>query len=387
VSCVSTALRVHRAVAEVERACTRAHTADELLEVLAGALHRAVPHDGAAWFALDPVTLLATAPSRVEGLDGGLCDMFWHLEFHEQDPLAFADLARGEGTAGLQLSLDARPSRSMRYRDLLQPQGYDDELRSVFRTGGSTWGVVDLFRERARPAFDGEDVAVLKAISDAVATALRSYVRKTSPWLGQPSSPGLLVIDHDGRIMSTNAEAVAWLRELWPTFAETDSPDITSRHLLELCDRAADATTPLLALVARARAVTEGRERTPARLRLRDRRGRWLVIHASSLTGLGGAAGGSVAVVIEAAKSAEVAPIIIEAYSLTQRERDVLGAIARGGSTAEIAAELFLSPHTVRDYVKTVFEKLGVSSRSELVARLFGEHYSDRLHETMLHID
>ena len=92
------------------------------------------------------------------------------------------------------------------------------------------------------------------------------------------------------------------------------------------------------------------------------------------------------AIVIEAAKSAEIAPIIIEAYSLTPRERDVLGAIARGGSTAEIAAELFLSPHTVRDYVKTVFEKVGVSSRSELVARLFGEHYADPLHATMVDV-
>ena len=84
---------------------------------------------------------------------------------------------------------------------------------------------------------------------------------------------------------------------------------------------------------------------------------------------------------------AEIAPIIIESYSLTPREREVLGAIARGGSTNEIAAELFLSPHTVRDHVKTVFEKVGVSSRGELVAKLFGEHYSDRMHETMVHLD
>jgi hypothetical protein len=34
--------------------------------------------------------------------------------------------------------------------------------------------------------------------------------------------------------------------------------------------------------------------------------------------------------------------------------------------------------------VKTVFEKVGVSSRNELVARLFGEHYSDPLHATMI---
>jgi DNA-binding CsgD family transcriptional regulator len=72
---------------------------------------------------------------------------------------------------------------------------------------------------------------------------------------------------------------------------------------------------------------------------------------------------------------------------LTARERDVLGAIARGRSTAEIAAELFLSPHTVRDHVKTVFEKFSVSSRSELVAELYGEHHADRFHDTMVHVD
>jgi DNA-binding CsgD family transcriptional regulator len=132
--------------------------------------------------------------------------------------------------------------------------------------------------------------------------------------------------------------------------------------------------------------VAKGRERTPARLRLRDRRGRWLVLHASALAGPGTAPGDAVAVVIEAAKSAEVAPIIIEAFGLTGREREVLSALARGCSTAEIAGELFLSPHTVRDYVKTVFEKVGVSSRGELVARLFGEHYSDPLHRTMVDV-
>jgi hypothetical protein len=52
-------------------------------------------------------------------------------------------------------------------------------------------------------------------------------------------------------------------------------------------------------------------------------------------------------------------------------------AVARGGGdgTAEIADELFLSAHTVRDHVKAIFAKVGVSSRGELVARLFAEHY------------
>jgi DNA-binding NarL/FixJ family response regulator len=84
--------------------------------------------------------------------------------------------------------------------------------------------------------------------------------------------------------------------------------------------------------------------------------------------------------IIEPAKSADVAPLIVEAYGLTGRELEVTRAIARGLSTAEIAAELYLSPHTVRDHVKALFEKVGVSSRGELVHRVFAEHYATVSH-------
>jgi DNA-binding CsgD family transcriptional regulator len=71
----------------------------------------------------------------------------------------------------------------------------------------------------------------------------------------------------------------------------------------------------------------------------------------------------------------------VEAYGLTQRELDVTRAIARGLGTAEMAKHLFISQHTVRDHVKSVFEKTGVSSRGELVAKVFADHYSPILAE------
>ena len=110
------------------------------------------------------------------------------------------------------------------------------------------------------------------------------------------------------------------------------------------------------------------------------------MFHGSCLASDDDSAPESVAIVIEPAKSSEIAPIIIEAYSLTTRERDVVGAIARGDSTQEIANRLFLSPHTVRDHIKTVFEKVDVSSRAELVAKLFAEHYEARAHAGVAHI-
>jgi DNA-binding NarL/FixJ family response regulator len=48
---------------------------------------------------------------------------------------------------------------------------------------------------------------------------------------------------------------------------------------------------------------------------------------------------------------------------------------ARGASTADIAGELFLSTHTVRDHVKAIFAMVGVTSRGELVAKLFPDWY------------
>jgi len=53
---------------------------------------------------------------------------------------------------------------------------------------------------------------------------------------------------------------------------------------------------------------------------------------------------------------------------LSERESEVLRLIADGLSAPEIAAQLFISPSTVRTHVKNLFEKLGVSDRAAAVA-------------------
>ena len=55
---------------------------------------------------------------------------------------------------------------------------------------------------------------------------------------------------------------------------------------------------------------------------------------------------------------------------LTQRELQVLRAIADGASTSEIGTRLRLSTNTVRSYIKTILSKLGVHSRLEAVTLL-----------------
>ena len=62
----------------------------------------------------------------------------------------------------------------------------------------------------------------------------------------------------------------------------------------------------------------------------------------------------------------------------------LLAICARRPST--IAAELGLSSHTVRDHVKAIFDKAGVSSRGELVARLFSEHLLSGFERAARHV-
>jgi pimeloyl-ACP methyl ester carboxylesterase/DNA-binding CsgD family transcriptional regulator len=56
--------------------------------------------------------------------------------------------------------------------------------------------------------------------------------------------------------------------------------------------------------------------------------------------------------------------------TLTARERDILAGLVAGHSNAQIAAALFISDKTVRNCLTRIFEKLGVSSRTQAMARL-----------------
>jgi DNA-binding CsgD family transcriptional regulator len=63
------------------------------------------------------------------------------------------------------------------------------------------------------------------------------------------------------------------------------------------------------------------------------------------------------------------------AYGLTFRERQLLQRVIVGTPSSVIAAQLHISANTVQDHLKSIFDKVGVRTRGQLVARLLGEHY------------
>jgi DNA-binding NarL/FixJ family response regulator len=55
------------------------------------------------------------------------------------------------------------------------------------------------------------------------------------------------------------------------------------------------------------------------------------------------------------------------AEGLTDRESEILALITQGKSNAEVAMLTFLSPNTVKSYIRTIYRKIGVASRTQAV--------------------
>jgi DNA-binding CsgD family transcriptional regulator len=359
-----------RAAARIEALCGAGLPAQDLIGGVADEIRDAISADSLFVAATDPDTLLGIGAGVVHDMPDTVCAPFWAYEFEVPDFNKFADLARGpQQVADLHAATGGRPQRSARWRELRGLMPADAELRATFNAGGRSWGVMHANREGAAGFTDAE-IGFMGTIAPLVGRGLRVAL------ISQPADglvsrgPGMAILDGDNRLVSATPEAVEWFDE------------IASIRRLHEPRMGIDVPSEVVvaAQVARARAADPDAAAGPcaARARTRTRTGGWLLIHASCLRGADGLPGHT-AVVVEPAKASEVAPLIVEAYQLTAREVDVTRALARGLATAEIARELHLSRYTVQDHLKSVYEKVGVSSRGELVAKMFADHYHDRL--------
>jgi DNA-binding CsgD family transcriptional regulator len=240
--------------------------------------------------------------------------------------------------------------------------GYTDELRVVFRDRGQVWGGAALFRDGATGSFDADEVEFMASLSSIMSVGLRAGL--LTRYAGSPSSatvgPAVLIVGADGAVQQVSAGAEARLAEL-----------LGSANAL-------DAAGIITSLVGAARRYAAGEAQLPPRCRVRSRSGMWLVLHATPLSPRGDTYG-DVVVTIDEARPPEIVPLVVAAFDLTQRERDVTQLVLQGVDTKEIAATLHVSTYTVQDHLKSVFEKADVRSRRELIARIYFDQYVPRM--------
>ena len=353
-----------RAALKIIRLSRQGLDAVSLWRACTPVIAEAVPHyQTPCCYTVDPASRLITSHFQ-EGLVEFPAE--WAAEEYATDDVNhIADVARSAaGISTLHQATNGDPSRSRRWHVNLAFGG-DQEMIAALRTReGLLWGALGLYREPDRPLFDAEEMAFVQTISPALADGVRRALL-----VGEASdpetadAPGMVVLDENWRPESLSPGVERWL---------TDLPD-GAWHAGRL-------PSSVLAVAGRAargvRGPTDPAEVAVARVLTRS--GTWVVLHGVPLAQTGPL---RVAVIVEPAHPARIAPLLMSAYGLTAREQELTRLVLQGFSTAEIAERLVISVHTVQQHLKSVFDKTGVRSRRELVTKIFLAHYEPRLRD------
>lgn len=323
-------------------------------------LQKVLPFDGFCFTRVDPQTLLSTGAITAQGVEA-LHDALFKSEYLQEDFNPYEALIRQKNkAAALGLATGGELGKSARYTDVLEPAGFGDELRAVFVSDGACWGYLTLFRHKGSPLFQEQDVSF---VSSLVPSAAR-FLRRSSlalPIRVRPegkSGTGIMVLSDQLQPISFNPAAEGWMKEL---------------RRLEQIDEAT-LPRPVRAVCMRALAGTAPDRDEESQVCMGLPGPTYLSLRASKL--IGPEQSVQLAVWFEEAAPAQVLPLVMDAYALTIREKQIVEQIRQGLSTKEIAAALHISSYTVQDHLKSIFFKTGVSSRRELVGQRFNLYSS-----------
>jgi DNA-binding CsgD family transcriptional regulator len=345
-------------VDEVERLGTRALPYAELHREITDRLRQVMAIDAACWHGLDPANVLMTTANPVELFANGFltpetepiaAGAVLASEYQRDDVNSFTSLAkRRRPSAILSESTRGRPERSARYNDFLEPFGLPYEMRTAMVTRGRAWGCVIFHRTEASGDFGPEDAALMGRLSRPIAEALRNTLRVDAARRAGPRAPGMILLD------------------------ATDGVDLATPGVDEMLDLLSSADPiargiPSCVLIIAAQTRAAGKKgRQPEPLHVPTAKG-WITLHGSLPEG----PTGRVAVILQGTPEDQAAPLRLEAFALSRREREVATLVAQGLDTAAIAERLFISPWTVQDHCKAIFEKTGTRTRRELRAQVF----------------
>jgi DNA-binding CsgD family transcriptional regulator len=310
----------------------------EFLYEVSARVRRVVPHVMSSWMTLDPDTMLLSGTILTDKPAAMLQDLLRN-ELLVPDVQKMAELARRPSPVAALSELDAATAAgSARLQLIHRPAGIGDELRAMLRARGSSWGAAMLYRESGSRNFGARERAFMADIAAEIGEGLRrSLSRRPDPGAAV-LVPGAVAFGAAGSMISSTVEA-SRMMALMP----------------------GDATTTL-SCVAISASQGDGAR---ARVYLAD--GRWLLLHGGRMLGAPDEPA-RVTVTLMPAPRTDVTSMLMRLHGLSAREREVAELLMLGPPTRTIAAWLHISPHTLRDHVKSIFGKVGARSRSELMA-------------------
>jgi DNA-binding CsgD family transcriptional regulator len=280
------------------------------------------------WIGSDPDALVALSGIAEHDYGPGVARAL-ELEYSGSDFAAMDVVARRATPSG---SLSAETAgdlaQSPRWDEVLRPVGIGDEAVVACRDAFGCWGWIKAYRDSGDRAFEDADLDLLADVASCLGSVVRRHLMEgRGDRAGEPSTPGVIVLDSDLSPVSRTAGAQAWIDCL------------PAAGLFAAWGMLPPEVYPL-ATLARSGA-------TGARALERAADNRWVMIEAALLED----GDEKIAITLRSAGPAETFDLLGRVYELTHREREVVRAIVAGLDTRGISERLFISRHTVQDHL------------------------------------
>ncbi|WP_052664792.1 LuxR C-terminal-related transcriptional regulator [Nitriliruptor alkaliphilus] len=354
---------MERAVQDFSMGLMQASTADGVRDTYLQTIADVIPCEAFALYKLD----LATGEAidcTAQAADAFL-DEYETIGRHD-DPVLTAALTT-RGPVDQNLAASPEEWRNSGAYDVLRRAGYAHSMEAPVRVGGVTAGTLNFARRQEEAPFDAEDLERADWVSHMVGAALYRAA--------------MLEAAEHRSVMLTDV-----LDQL-DTALVISSLDGERLYLNDAAERAIDeACRPLVTAAAPAMRATleELRGRSSLQsatgshtVQLRDHRAAEMLARSLRLEH----DGSLVLTFLEYRPPAEGSSTepphgvrsegTSHASTLSGREREVAGLVARGLTTGQISRELFISQNTVKQHLKRMFQKLEVHNRAQLVAALW----------------
>ncbi|MEI2466566.1 helix-turn-helix transcriptional regulator [Niallia taxi] len=328
----------------------------EFLHKCLADLKKRVYFDAACFTTVDTETLLSTGAytdDRIEKIHPYL----FENEYLKQDFNHFEELlTTATNIALLSNTTNGVLEQSERFREILSPAGFADELRAVIIHKGKCYGFLTLLRNIDKTTFTKMDIEVLASLLPPIAFnlyKLLAFPQKLDSDVNWAKS--IILLDEDFHITSANNEGFLLADMLRK--AENIKANVLPRPLRAVCMKAKAL-------------ITNNAEEMEAKICLHPSAGEFLTIHATVLQ----SDKQQYAVSCQQTTPQEILIKTSGYYGLSDREKQLIFHLLHGDSTKEIAAALFISPHTVQDHLKSIFVKTGTTTRGELIWVLLNKY-------------
>lgn len=338
--------------------CAAITDARDLRIAVVGELRAAVGFDSYAWLMTDPQSWVGSAP---------LADVPCLPELPTLIRLKYltkvnrwTDLPRS-GLDRLHAQTTGELRRSLMWERMLHRFDVTDMASLAFIDKFGCWGFLDLWRSRPSAPFTDDEASFLGRLVKPLTEGLRRCQAAT--FVPESDSPILTHADPAVLLMSANLDVIA----------QTGQAEQYLRMLVPPSGGRGPVPAGAYNVAAQLLAVEAGVDEHLPRARVHIAGGTWLTLQAARIRNAETpTAQAEIAVTIELASPADRAAVYASAHGFSGRETEILGRLLAGADSRDLARSLFLSEHTIQDYLKSIFTKTGTRSRRQVIGQVIG---------------